>query len=396
MGGGVELGLHCDYRTVSTAVPAFALPEVLPRPGARLGRHPAAAEPDRRGQRRHGDHRERAEPEPDAQAASRPSSSASPTRCSRRADFLEQSLVWAASVLNGRRSRSSAPRSTAARPGTRRARPRPGHRRRQGARRGPGPVPGARAHRAGPDGDLRREGFAAEDEALADLIMGDELRAGLYAFDLVQKRGQAAGRRAGQGAGPPGHQGRRRRRRSDGLAARAAVRPPARGAGRDDRPRPGARRQGRRLRPRRDRQAARQGPDQPGQGQPAQGAGHRVAGQGEAFADADFVIEAVFEEMSVKQQVFAEVEAVVSGECVLATNTSSLSVTEMAVEAGAPGAGRRLPLLQPGRGAAAAGDRPRRADRRRLAGHRVRGRQEAEEDRVLVEGRPGVRREPAS
>ncbi|MEA5454294.1 3-hydroxyacyl-CoA dehydrogenase NAD-binding domain-containing protein [Sinomonas sp. JGH33] len=50
----------------------------------------------------------------------------------------------------------------------------------------------------------------------------------------------------------------------------------------------------------------------------------------EAFADADFVIEAVFEELSVKKQVFAEVEAVVSPECILATNTSSLSVTAMA------------------------------------------------------------------
>src|SRR4029079_4181388 len=50
----------------------------------------------------------------------------------------------------------------------------------------------------------------------------------------------------------------------------------------------------------------------------------------EAFADADFVIEAVFEEMKVKQQVFSEVEAVVSAERVLATNTSSLSVSEMA------------------------------------------------------------------
>jgi 3-hydroxyacyl-CoA dehydrogenase len=50
----------------------------------------------------------------------------------------------------------------------------------------------------------------------------------------------------------------------------------------------------------------------------------------DAFVDADLVIEAVFEEMSVKQQVFAEVEAVVSPECVLATNTSALSVTEMA------------------------------------------------------------------
>ena len=52
----------------------------------------------------------------------------------------------------------------------------------------------------------------------------------------------------------------------------------------------------------------------------------------EAFSDADFVIEAVFEELSVKKQVFAEVEAVVSPECILATNTSSLSVTEMAAD----------------------------------------------------------------
>ncbi|MGO2002705.1 MULTISPECIES: 3-hydroxyacyl-CoA dehydrogenase NAD-binding domain-containing protein [Micrococcaceae] len=52
----------------------------------------------------------------------------------------------------------------------------------------------------------------------------------------------------------------------------------------------------------------------------------------EAFADADLVIEAVFEELQVKKQVFAEVEAVVSSECILATNTSSLSVTEMAAD----------------------------------------------------------------
>jgi 3-hydroxyacyl-CoA dehydrogenase/enoyl-CoA hydratase/carnithine racemase len=50
----------------------------------------------------------------------------------------------------------------------------------------------------------------------------------------------------------------------------------------------------------------------------------------EAFADADFVIEAVFEELHIKKQVFAEVEEIVSPECILATNTSSLSVTVMA------------------------------------------------------------------
>ena len=48
------------------------------------------------------------------------------------------------------------------------------------------------------------------------------------------------------------------------------------------------------------------------------------------FAECDLVLEAVFEEMSVKQQVFAELEAVVSREAILATNTSSLSVAEMA------------------------------------------------------------------
>ena len=56
----------------------------------------------------------------------------------------------------------------------------------------------------------------------------------------------------------------------------------------------------------------------------------------EGFADADFVIEAVFEELAVKRQVFAEVEAVVPDTCVLATNTSSLSVSAMAAELAHP------------------------------------------------------------
>ncbi|MFD5277460.1 3-hydroxyacyl-CoA dehydrogenase NAD-binding domain-containing protein [Pseudarthrobacter sp. NPDC058362] len=52
----------------------------------------------------------------------------------------------------------------------------------------------------------------------------------------------------------------------------------------------------------------------------------------QAFADADFVIEAVFEELAVKKQVFAELEAIVAEDCILATNTSSLSVTAMAAD----------------------------------------------------------------
>lgn len=49
-----------------------------------------------------------------------------------------------------------------------------------------------------------------------------------------------------------------------------------------------------------------------------------------AFADCDWVIEAVFEELKIKQEIFAKLEAVVSSECILATNTSSLSVDAMA------------------------------------------------------------------
>ena len=52
----------------------------------------------------------------------------------------------------------------------------------------------------------------------------------------------------------------------------------------------------------------------------------------EGFEDCDFVLEAVFEEMGVKKQVFGELEQVVSPECILATNTSSLSITEMGAD----------------------------------------------------------------
>ena len=50
------------------------------------------------------------------------------------------------------------------------------------------------------------------------------------------------------------------------------------------------------------------------------------------FAGCDLVLEAVFEALQVKKDVFAELEKIVSPECILATNTSSLSVTEMAAD----------------------------------------------------------------
>jgi 3-hydroxyacyl-CoA dehydrogenase len=57
----------------------------------------------------------------------------------------------------------------------------------------------------------------------------------------------------------------------------------------------------------------------------------RITGttQYEGFGDADFVIEAVPERMQIKQTVFAELDAVTPGHAILASNTSSLSITEM-------------------------------------------------------------------
>jgi 3-hydroxyacyl-CoA dehydrogenase len=48
-----------------------------------------------------------------------------------------------------------------------------------------------------------------------------------------------------------------------------------------------------------------------------------------AFGDVDFVIEAVPERMAIKQAVFSELDEVTPGHAILASNTSSLSVTEM-------------------------------------------------------------------
>jgi 3-hydroxyacyl-CoA dehydrogenase/enoyl-CoA hydratase/carnithine racemase len=175
----------------------------------------------------------------------------------------------------------------------------------------------------------RDEGFAAEDDALAELVMGDDLRAGLYAFDLVQ-------RRAKRPVGVP-----------DSSLARPITKVGVVGAGlmasqlallfvqRLEVPVVLTDLDQERV----DRGVAyvhgeidgllakrRLSPDK------AQRLRALVSGSTTKadFADADVVIEAVFEDLKVKQQVFAEVEAVVSDTCVLLTNTSSLSVSAMA------------------------------------------------------------------
>jgi 3-hydroxybutyryl-CoA dehydrogenase len=55
-----------------------------------------------------------------------------------------------------------------------------------------------------------------------------------------------------------------------------------------------------------------------------------------AFADCDLVIEAIVEELEPKRTLFAELEQIVRPDCILATNTSALSVTEIAAATSSP------------------------------------------------------------
>ena len=56
----------------------------------------------------------------------------------------------------------------------------------------------------------------------------------------------------------------------------------------------------------------------------------------DAFADCDLVIEAIVEELEPKRQLFAELDRICRPDAVLATNTSALSVTEIAAAASRP------------------------------------------------------------
>jgi 3-hydroxybutyryl-CoA dehydrogenase len=56
----------------------------------------------------------------------------------------------------------------------------------------------------------------------------------------------------------------------------------------------------------------------------------------EALADCDLVLESVVEDLPVKKQLFVELDRVVKAGAILATNTSTLPVVEMAVETGRP------------------------------------------------------------
>jgi len=245
------------------------------------------------------------------------------------ADFLEESLAWVGRVLRGEVD-PLAGRPTVERGETWAA----------ALARGRA-LADARLHGAAPAAyralDLmalaetadREAGYAAETAALADLSVSDELAAGLYAFDLTQKR-------ARKPVGGP-----------DPKLARPVTKVGVVGAGLmagqlallfaqrlevpvvlTDLDRARLDKGVTYVHGEIDNLLLR--------GRVSHDKANRlkalVTGSltKDAFADADLVIEAVFEDLKVKKAVLAELEAVVRPDALLLTNTSALSVTEMA------------------------------------------------------------------
>ena len=174
----------------------------------------------------------------------------------------------------------------------------------------------------------RATGFAAEDEALAELVSGDQFHASMYAFDLVQKRAKkpagAPSPDVARKVGKVGVVGAGLMASQFALLFVRRLQVPVVITDIDQaRVDAGVERiRGEIL------QLAEKGRIS---GDESNRLTALVTGTTDLadFADADWVIEAVFEELGVKQEVFANVEAVVSETTVLATNTSSLSVEQI-------------------------------------------------------------------
>ncbi len=174
------------------------------------------------------------------------------------------------------------------------------------------------------------EGYRAEEEALADLLPGPEAQASVYAFDVVERRTK-------RGVGVPESEPRRVQRVGivgAGLMAtqlatlflRRLEVPVVLTDVDSERVAQAVAAVGAEL----EKLAARGRISEP---KARFLASIVVPGEGlEDYADSDLVLEAVFEEMDVKRQVFGALEEVVPERCLLATNTSSLSVTGMGAE----------------------------------------------------------------
>lgn len=325
LGGGLEVGLHCHYRTLATT--AFtALPEVF------LGLVPgwggATILPKLIGPERavqiimlNALNNNTMMKAKDALALGVVDAVYEPS------DFLERSISYAVGVLNGttkveRKDYSNDPAwESALANGKAAALKKYGGAEIASPTKALELIAAARTNTLG-------EGFDAEDQVLADLTMSDPLRASLYAFNLIQKK-----RKKVEGAPKP-------------ALARKVTKVGVVGAGlmasqlallllrnlkcpivmtdidqaRADKGVAWVHNELAKL-----AEKKRMSPETAGR------LTSLISGSADQtnFAGCDFIIEAIFEELSLKQELFKKLEAIVSPECVLATNTSSLTVERM-------------------------------------------------------------------
>ena len=325
LGGGLEVGLHCNYRTLAST--AFTgLPEVF------LGLVPgwggATILPKLIGPERaiqvimlNALNNNTMMKAKDALALGVVDAVYEP------ADFLERSVSFAANVLSGktkieRKDYSNDPAwETALATGKAASLKKYGGAEIASPMRALELIAAARTN-------TRGAGFDAEDQALADLTMSDPLRASLYAFNLIQKK-----RKKVEGAPKP-------------ALARKVTKVGVVGAGlmasqlallllrnlkcpvvmtdidqeRADKGVAWVKNELAKLveKKRMSEESARR-------------LSLLISGSADqnSFAGCDFIIEAIFEELSLKQELFKKLEKIISPECVLATNTSSLSVERM-------------------------------------------------------------------
>ncbi|MCA1982664.1 3-hydroxyacyl-CoA dehydrogenase NAD-binding domain-containing protein [Nocardioides nematodiphilus] len=329
LGGGLEVALHADYRTVIDSVPAVGLPEVM------LGLVPgwggAYLLPNLVGPAKAAElfiqnplNQGRVIKGGEVVAAGIADVEFN------GADYLEQSMLWADGVLNGT---VTVTRPEIARDETW-----------DEAVKNAGFFAWAKTGDASPAAKkavelltlaktaTRDEGFAAEDDALVAMAQTPELLASLYSFDLVQKRAKrpagAPDKALAQKVTKVGIIGAGLMASQFALLFVSKLKVPVVMVDLDqDRADKGVAYVHAEL----DKKLAK--------GKASVGSTNRLKAlvtaevdYEKAFSDADFIIEAVFEEMSVKKKVFAAAEAVAPETAVFATNTSSLSITEMGSE----------------------------------------------------------------
>jgi 3-hydroxyacyl-CoA dehydrogenase/enoyl-CoA hydratase/carnithine racemase len=326
LGGGLEIGLHCNYRTLAstafTALPECFLGIVPGWGGATL--LPKLIGPEKSVQviilnALNNNTMMKAK---DALGLGVVDAVFEP------ADFLERSCAFAARILSGREkiervdhSADSEAWERAMATGKAAIAKKYGGADIESPRRGLELIAAARTN-------TLDQGFDAEDEILANLVMGDPLRASLYAFNLIQKK-----RKKVEGAPKPALARKVTRVGVVGAGLMASqlallivrnLKVPVvmtdLDQGRVDKGVAWVHAEIAKLVEKKRLQP-----------EAAQRLNGLISGSVDqkVFAHCDFIIEAVFEELSIKQKLFADLENIITPECILATNTSSLSVEKM-------------------------------------------------------------------